>query len=423
VWCRMSKYNKSVSCSQSQSCRRKADSTPDTGAETAKPKKRRKSRISWHRRENPQLSYEPSKDNDEDSLDSADIIRRNRGQDLEAQQEWHKSYPYLRLGPDSQNNNTGIWIPHWVGKSLRNPRQARLLSHILWWFDVPGSNSPQADRGDIYIEERFRGQPRARFVDPEGQRWLLTSERELSREILLPRATVSRGLLALARRALVEINRNLDPNEGFLVRPLAKPLAKAFYRITKSEVAYKEFLAPDSSYPSRILKQKRWQSESGPLASKIIPGWGESETSKHAMNRNPMVGIPVVRGVFVPDLVMLACERNAGPAYLLSQILWWFGLGENGRPRPQIVRDGFRWIAKSPRLWSRELGPDESCIRRWLDYLVQSGFIDRRLWYFHKRKCFGRKTLHLRPCPYRLHQVIEDVDDYEVEAFRKDKCM
>lgn len=346
----------------------------------------------------------------EDQSDSYEIIRRNRGKELDTKDAWHKSMAYSELGPEQ--NHTGIWIPQWVGRSIHNARLARLFSWILWWFDDEGTRSQMADRGCERVSLANDGGPaRARYFDKQRRRWLMASCRKLAHDVLMPRSTVARNLTELQERRLIEIQ---DGKMGrMLVRPRAVAVARAYYKVTNDRVALEEFGPPSYAYAQKL---ERWNN--GEL--QYEPGWYESATREKAMNRyrygRDGQKAVICIGTFVTDHIMLACQRKPGPAWVLSQILWWFSVDGGGLTRARITRRGYLWIAKSPRQLSQELGLDRKRVKDHLDYLIEDrGFLVREFWPFKSRQSRGQKTLHLRPNPDRILEAIEEVSD---EAFR-----
>lgn len=62
-------------------------------------------------------------------------------------------------------------------------------------------------------------------------------------------------------------------------------------------------------------------------------------------------------------------------ALMLSQIVYWFRRGKDGKKRAQIFQDGHYWVAKTAKEWERELGIPLRRIRRILVRLRTLGFI------------------------------------------------
>jgi hypothetical protein len=362
-----------------------------------------------------------------DVRDSYEIIRQNKGKTLETKDAWHECPAYQLLNSESQN--TGIWIPQWVGRTLRNSRQARLLSWILWWFDDEGSRSNLAGRGDEKIvANREIGLCRARYFAGQ-RRWLCSSFRQLARETTMSPSTAHRNLFALKDLHLIDVAKYTSG--PLLVSPMARPLAEAYYCDSGDEELRREFERGGNFWNKEMewMSKDKWRQKSVHPARRCDgrPGWFETETRVRSMNRGSYSidrwgrNIPVCRGTFVTDWVMVACERKPVPAWVLSQILWWFGLDQQGLTRARITRNGYLWIAKSHRQLSKELGIDHKLVRDHLDYLIDDrSFLARELWPFNRCHCRGKTTLHLRPLSERLSEVFLDIEDEvrDIEYFR-----
>jgi len=81
------------------------------------------------------------------------------------------------------------------------------------------------------------------------------------------------------------------------------------------------------------------------------------------------------------------CGGNLGQAVMLSQIIFWHGNDKHGNPRMKVVKNGHRWIAKTPKGWSEEIGLTESTARRSLIDLVKRNLVIKQVWKFNGDKC------------------------------------
>lgn len=96
-------------------------------------------------------------------------------------------------------------------------------------------------------------------------------------------------------------------------------------------------------------------------------------------------------GTFVPTDIYRICH-GGDDAILLSQIIYWFRRGKNGRVRAGIKSDGQQWVAKTANQWEAELGIPARRLRRVVDRLRASNFIITRSAGFA-----GNKTTFYRP--------------------------
>jgi hypothetical protein len=78
-------------------------------------------------------------------------------------------------------------------------------------------------------------------------------------------------------------------------------------------------------------------------------------------------------------------------AIVLGQIMFWFDLGKNGKPRAGTLKKGKRWLFKSHAEFAIETGIPERRIRSCLDWLKKAGFIE--VAYFRAN---GQRTSHFR---------------------------
>ena len=79
-------------------------------------------------------------------------------------------------------------------------------------------------------------------------------------------------------------------------------------------------------------------------------------------------------------------------ALILNQLVcYWFARDDKNRIRARIKKAGYRWVAKSCKEWSDELGMTPKQARRCIEALVEKGLIEVRTWRFK-----GKNTNHVR---------------------------
>lgn len=308
----------------------------------------------------------------EDRRDSYEIAKANKGKPDLPLDKWHLSPACYALSPE--NANTGVWIPHWLAKLLPNPREARLMAWLLHLFDDATTSSGTRITAPERLSDHEHRQCRARFVDVNRQRWWVGTDRGFAAELLLDRRTVKRVRESLVRKCLIDVEDSREVADqyygecranGYLIRPRARELAKAIYEDTGLEVAHEEYVLCRNEHRAKKLAMLIDYRGSRQIFRGRVPQWYDSHTRREMMDRRRH------RGTYVTDAVMLICDRRAGPAYLFSQILWYFSLPSNQesarpQPRTRIIRGKNHWVAKSPRAWARELGCAPSSIRAWL---------------------------------------------------------
>lgn len=362
----------------------------------------------------------------EDRRDSYEIAKANKGNPDLPLDRWHLSSACNELSPE--NANTGVWIPHWLAKLLPNPREARLMAWLLHLFDDVTTSRGTRITAPERVSAHEGRQCRARFVDFNRQRWWVGTDRGFAAELLMDRKTVKRVRESLVKKCLVEVRDSREVVDqyhgecranGYLIRPRARELGKAIYKATGLEVAHEEYVLCRNGHRSKQLAMLIDYRGSSEIFRGRVPQWYDSFTRQEMMDRRRH------RGTYVTDAVMLLCDRRAGPAYLLSQILWYFAAPanqHNGRPQPRtrIIRNGVHWVAKSPRAWARELGCSPSSIREWLVSLTKMGFIFTHQWQFKAKQCLGQTTLHVRPIADRIESALIDFDE-EVYRIAEEK--
>lgn len=108
-------------------------------------------------------------------------------------------------------------------------------------------------------------------------------------------------------------------------------------------------------------------------------GWLASESNDHDAIK--------VKRIYI--------DLNDGNLYdgiLFSQIMYWHGRNrETGKPRLQIQRDGYLWLAKSYGDWWDECRINAATARKCIDRIVTRDLLIKRVWKFDKTP-----TLHIR---------------------------
>ena len=365
----------------------------------------------------------------EDRLQSRELARRaGKNCPIHSKDAWHESLAYELLSPE--NYHSGIWIPNWAAKGVRNANKARLLSWLLWWFDGESSRSRVADRGtERGLYET--GPCRARVMDDLGERCLGTSCSRLSKEVNLSRNTVTSILRKFEQENLI-VTKRCDSgifSGRLLVRFNPFRLATKYKGATGDDF-------PDREFGKDGYFRRRWIAWEPPVAgedSKFRPGWYESDTRKRAMNRDSIRGQQICRGTWVSDWIFVACEKKAASAQVLSQVLWWFSVktdnnGTDLGTRARIQRHDYLWIAKSSRQLSQETGLPDRTVRRALDYLIEDKqFLLKGFWRYDNRRDRGQETLHLRPNVGPLNNLLTskqiEEEAWEIESFRMQNAM
>lgn len=70
------------------------------------------------------------------------------------------------------------------------------------------------------------------------------------------------------------------------------------------------------------------------------------------------------------------------PAILLSQLVYWFKPGKNGKPKLTIIREGKYWLAKPRSDWFNECGLSLKMYKCAIVELVELGLVELRHWKF-----------------------------------------
>ena len=96
-------------------------------------------------------------------------------------------------------------------------------------------------------------------------------------------------------------------------------------------------------------------------------------------------------GTWVPRLIR-AITKSGDDALVLSQILYWFDRGKDGRPRARKFVGGERYVYKTHAALGSELGIPAGRVKDSLKRLRQAGFIDTKY-----KLAEGGRTSHIRP--------------------------
>jgi len=335
---------------------------------------------------------------------------------------WYLSSTFRDLEYKKGQDDTGILVFHWVGRTVKSSKLARLLSWLLWWFDDNNSTT----HPERLPELRRGNRCRARSRDSKDNRILVTSTKRLAAEVNLNRLTLRRLLMRLETLDLIRSSRRKNKLHIHLhARNIALAYAADLRgrRAQSSEalrVIDKEFgehsacktliqMSQDElqqlriNYISMLQKQNRHTTYIRELSSYIFDWYG-TKTQKLSMNRKRN------KCVFVSDTLLALCDGQVDEAWVLSQCLFWFGLDKEGVPRPRIIREGVLWVYKSHRAWERELGIPAVTVRRILQRLENRGFIRLDSWVINKRKNKNQATTHFRPNVNGLDQSIKALD-------------
>ncbi|PQO38883.1 hypothetical protein C5Y96_03150 [Blastopirellula marina] len=352
----------------------------------------------------------------EDLIESRSLAHEGRKGLVPSKNPWHESPQYRLLSPEEPN--TGIWIPRWLGHGIGNANRTRILAWLLWWFDEESTRSRFADRG----VERFPGYGRelcrARAKNANHDRCLGTTYTRLAQEVNLSKTTVKGQLQALAERGLIQISRNDSrQHDGDLLITMCGPqLADLYYQFSKDKIAKDEF-EENGPHAQRL---SRWENDVKDLCkARIKPGWFESNTRRRALNRDSQANFPTSKGTWVPDYLFLICDKKSAPAWVLSQVLWWFSdrvtrdaisLG----PRACIKRHRHLWIAKSSRQLNQEIGLPESTVRTSLNYLIgERQLLTFDKWIYDRKRDRSQPMTHLRPNVPVLEQLLSNSDIHD----------
>lgn len=102
--------------------------------------------------------------------------------------------------------------------------------------------------------------------------------------------------------------------------------------------------------------------------------------------------------------------KNGDRAILLSQILFWFGVGDrDGKIRARIKKKGKLWVAKFAKDWEQELGiPKQQVYRHFERLAEEDGFIETIT-----AKFSGQNCLHVRPNFAAIMEAICKSDEEE----------
>lgn len=78
----------------------------------------------------------------------------------------------------------------------------------------------------------------------------------------------------------------------------------------------------------------------------------------------------------------VAVTGGLASAILLSQLVFWFKPGKNGKPKLTIIREGKYWLAKTREDWFNECGLTLKMYRNAITDLVDLGLVEVRHWKF-----------------------------------------
>lgn len=107
-------------------------------------------------------------------------------------------------------------------------------------------------------------------------------------------------------------------------------------------------------------------------------------------------------GACVPVLrVIREITESGDDAIILSQLIYWFRRGSDGRRRVRVFHAGEYWVCKTAKEWEEDTGIPKRRVSRSLERLRRQGFIKTEQAGFA-----GRKSLRHRLHPDLIMQAI-----------------
>lgn len=116
-------------------------------------------------------------------------------------------------------------------------------------------------------------------------------------------------------------------------------------------------------------------------------------------------------------LTHTACIDIAGDliaGMLLDRIMYWFSVGENGKRRVRVVRDGYYWLTKQRTDWYDELRISPKQYDRASKILAKKGLIHTAKYRFN-----GVIQIHLRPDYEVYSKLLEEWKEEQAEKIRR----
>jgi len=394
------------------------------------------------RRQSPCLSHitrtfkprtGPNADCFHPELDSRQYLKRSKRGHSRAKAEWHETPAYRMLRPGK--GHSGLWLPEWLREVTMDPWSRRLQAFVLFYFDDKSTRSAAIPRN------RLRQSTPQQIRDIPHERLLNRRQRcraRAMRDVPIPCTRDGEDVIETRRV------RCLD-------KPLAKIAAAAGLSEKQARRAMQELVKDDILrraeepghngillYPNgytlacRYLKYRGIPEDEWPEPyTSLVIGWYESDYRREALNRDgrkhhdlhafdlDAAGVapkpyrkPVARGTWVDDLIYAICGERAGPAHLMSQLLWWFDGRKDQKtgeliPRASLVRDGRRWVFMSVRQLARSLGYPRSSVADWLDWLVdEKEYFKRRMWPVAGWNTTGAGVDHYSPEPDMIYKAL-----------------
>jgi hypothetical protein len=184
-----------------------------------------------------------------------------------------------------------------------------------------------------------------------------------------------RARKALVRMGLIEVS---ESDSGLIIRPNGRALIEAYYSLTKDPKVEDEL--------KHMCEKQQW------LGSQ----------TREAAEQNAI-------GTHIDDALMILCDGKPGPALVLAQVLFWFGINKEGRSRARIIRDGKLWVALSLRQLRAQLGGDANAIAGYVRWLTERGYLESEpnRWCYKQGRDRGRPTLHVRPRPAAIEKELK----------------
>lgn len=130
-------------------------------------------------------------------------------------------------------------------------------------------------------------------------------------------------------------------------------------------------------------------------------GYRKSEKQQHAVVTVKLDYIEWAQGDVIAGLI-------------LSQIMYWFGYGKDGKNKTTIIREGRRWLAKSYPEWFDECRVTEHPARDALKRLADLGLIEKHVWRFN-----GAPTTHVSLNELLILKLLRgDIDPAQLTTHR-----
>ena len=136
-----------------------------------------------------------------------------------------------------------------------------------------------------------------------------------------------------------------------------------------------------------------------PLSS----SWSEEDERKHLKKLQRLCETLKAEGQVLCLSEIRRVVQNGDQAICLSQMLYWFCLGDDRKTRARLKKKGRAevWMAKTVKEFAKEVGMRPRQARAALDWLTKKKFIEKSPSGF----C-GRKTTYWRIVPGKIEEEI-----------------